>query len=266
MHPAVRNIVMSGYDPAAEALFLRFSTPATPARKVHINRLISTLRAAGIWSKMDCFYIMAAETAQAAQRNWVEDRYNLTPVNAPTFEADRGYTGNATTQHLGTGFVPSTATGRFTLNHAHFGVWCRTNSAASVVDMGCRDATTTAQTLLQLRTATDVIAHRVSQGANGSGTNGHTDSSGHHMARRPDSAATQQYWNGASTAVNSGVIVSSTLCQYEFVIAALNTAGTISAWSARQYAAAHIGAALSVAENTVLYNALNTYMVAVGAA
>lgn len=112
----------------ASALVARFTTQPTNARKALIDTLVGALKTAGVWSKLDAFYIMAAHDAQAAQRNWIADAYNLTPVNSPAFTVDRGYQGDGATSYLDTGFNPSTAPSpKFTQNSASHAVGSRTN-------------------------------------------------------------------------------------------------------------------------------------------
>lgn len=103
------------YEPEALALFARMTTPPDARRKGLINTLIAGLKHAGVWSRLDAFYMLAAHTAQAACLNWVADAYNLTPVNNPAFEVDRGYTGNGLNAYLDTGFNPVTSGGKFAL-------------------------------------------------------------------------------------------------------------------------------------------------------
>jgi hypothetical protein len=244
------------------ALFARFTTPPTTTRKRQIDTLIAALKTAGVWAKLDALYVLAAADEQAAQRNWKQNLYNLTPVAAPAFAADRGYTGNGISSYLNTSFVPSTAAGLFTLNGASFGLWSRTNISSSAVDMGTRNAAAVAQTLLTCR-STSTLTARISQSANtGSLTN--ADGSGHFVVRRAAAATTAAFRSGVS--LGGLTPASDALSQYAFAIGAINTANTFSGFSTRQFAAAHIGANLSDAEVLAFYNALLVYMQAVGAA
>ena len=117
------------YDAAATALFARFTTPPTSARKAVINTLIVALKDAGVWSKLDALYLFAAADSQAARQNWVQDLYNATAVSSPTFTADRGYNGDGSASYVDSGFNPTTAvTPKFVQNSAYFGLWSRTTT------------------------------------------------------------------------------------------------------------------------------------------
>jgi hypothetical protein len=250
-------------EPETDALLGRFTTGAAEPRKQLINTLISSLKAAGVWQKLDALYVMAAADEQSGQRNWKADTFNLAPVSAPTFTPDQGYAGDGATSYLNTGFVPSTNGVNFTLNSATFGVWSRTNSSGTMTDIGCRTASTTAQTLLQLRIAGDLANYRINQSSAGTSA-ANADSSGMIAVRRSGASANALFRNGASIA--TGTSASTVLSEFAMTIGALNTGGVISGFTARQYAAAFIGASLSDAENTAFYNALLAYLTAVGAA
>lgn len=105
----------SEYEAEAEALFARFTTPATGARKALINDAIKAFKDGGLWSKFDWLYMMAAETSQAARLNWVSSTYaaSLTARNSPAFTADRGYKGDGSAADL---TVDATGPTNFSLN------------------------------------------------------------------------------------------------------------------------------------------------------
>lgn len=124
------------FEPEALALFARMEVQPDARRKGLINSLIAGLKQAGVWSRFDAFYMLAAHDAQAARLNWVADAYNLVPVNNPAFTVDRGYTGNGVNAYLDTGFNPVTSGGKFSLNNAHLGVWCLTDASEDKNDIG----------------------------------------------------------------------------------------------------------------------------------
>lgn len=239
----------------ARLLTARFTTPPTSTRKGLIDDLIGALKTGGVWTKLDALYVLAAADSQAARLNWTQNLYNLVVVSAPVFEADRGYTGAAGPSYLDTDFNPTTAVApKFTQNSAHIGMWARTNAAENTEDMGNSTA------FLRSRTAANTLLARVNQAANSSGPAAIATSVGHSMARRPDSANIQTFKDGVldqSTAVASTAPSSSDIwiCR-----------GPVGGLSTKQIAAAHIGQTLSDAEVTALYDGLNTYLTAVGAA
>lgn len=120
------------YDPTAQALFSRFTTEPTTARKDLINDRIIAGKASTWWAKLDAIWVHAAHAPEAARLNWLGDFYNCVPVNNPAFEVDRGYRGNGTTSYLDTQFNPVTAVNaKFTQHNASFGVRSNDNNQAS---------------------------------------------------------------------------------------------------------------------------------------
>ncbi|TIO14922.1 MAG: hypothetical protein E5X86_22650 [Mesorhizobium sp.] len=252
----------ASYSAEAEALFARFTTPPTESRKALIDTFITSLKTAGVWTKLDALWVMAAADEQAARQNWKQDLYNLTAISSPTFTADRGFTNNGSTSHLTTGFTPSTAGGQWTLDSAHLGVWSRTNAVVAGAVMGGRTTSTTGQALMTLRSTSDVCTVRINQDGTVSSTN--TNSSGDFIARRSVAASAALYRNGA--VVVSGAAVSTTLPAAAIVIGGINTGGVVTTSNTYELAQASLGATLSDAEITAFYNAKLTYLQAVGAA
>lgn len=251
------------YDPDAEALFARFTTPPTDERKGIINTLIVALKTAGVWSKLDALYLMAAHDAQAARRNWVQDAYNLSAINGPTFTQDRGYAGNGSSSYLNTGFIPAAVGGEFTLDSAHYGVWSRTNDIQNGgSDIGSRVSTSAAQTMLFSRRNANVAVFRINQQVVADGTN--DDSSGHIIVQRSDATTNQLFRNGEQ--VSSKTAGSQSLSSYEILISCFNSGGSPDSFSSRQYASATIGAALSPQELIDYHAAIETHLTAIGAA
>lgn len=92
------------YSSEAVALFARMSVQPDDTRKGLIDDCIVALKSAGVWAKLECLWFTAAHDAQAAQRNWIQNAFNLAPVNSPTFTTDRGYAGDGSTSYLNTGW------------------------------------------------------------------------------------------------------------------------------------------------------------------
>lgn len=254
------------YEPEALDLFDRFTTPADDTRKGHINTLIASLKTgaisgSNIWAKLPCLYVMAAADAQAAQRNWISDTFNLTPVSSPTFTADRGYAGNGSSSYLTTGFDPASSSALFTQNDNSFGNWVRNNvQSNSAGDFGNH------QFYVNGRIGSNNVATvdaTTSNNAVGGGLI--TDSTAQVSVTRAASGSWTTYRNGAS--MGSTAVSSSTLdASAPFLIGARNNSGTPGNFSSRQQAAVFWGSSLSANEVQDVYNALNTYLVAVGAA
>lgn len=240
-------------DPAAAALMARMTTPPVPARAVAINALVVALKAAGAWGRLDVLYVMAAADAQAAGLNWKDSAYPLTPVNAPTFTADRGYTGNGSSSYLTTGFDPSAAPAGMVLaqNDACIGVYTLTDSASNGYEAGnvgnrmkARNRTGSLGSSVSLSTTTTVSVNGVTPPVHVTGI-------------RRDAANQLLFRQGVE--VGSGANASAGL-PGAFEILRANTA-----YSDRQVAIAYCGAALSDAAALAAHAAFTAYLAAVGA-
>lgn len=235
-------------------LVARMNPAPTAARITLINNLIVSLKSAGIWTDLDVFYVLAAHDAQAARLNWKGAPYSLTEVNSPTFTTDRGYTGNGTSSYLSTGWRASDGV-KFTLNEAGMWVWSRSNIAESIA--ACGVVASNGLTIFP-RSATDNMAAALNDNVTTNRTN--ANGAGLFGASRT-SAATKKYWrNGAQ--VGADVTAASVSLNGSQVRVC---GASASSYSTREIAAFAAGASLTGKEAD-FYNALNTYMIAVGAA
>lgn len=260
-NPALRQAIALtegvGVAPETSALIARFTTPPTAARTALIDSLIRSLKTAGLWTKLDAFYILAAETAQAAQRNWIADAYNLTPVSSPTFTTDRGYAGNASTAHLTTGLNPTTSGGKYTQNNASLGSWSRTDNNLAYCDIGV--ISTTIVGSIRPR-----VTNLLSASTNATASNpAIATSSGLSAWSRTAGSVAEVYKNGVSLLADTTTSLG--LPNASFVLLARGTTTTPDQFSGNEIAAAFIGQGLSDAEHASMYTAVNTYLTAVGA-
>lgn len=211
---------------------------------------------AGVWTKLDALYVTAAADAQASLLNWVSTSYTLVPTNSPTFTIDRGYAGNASTSYLDTQFDPTTAVGaKYTQDSAYAGFWSRTSTAAGAA-FGWFDGTD--GMTIQARTAGDIMGARANQ--TNSLTAANTDGIGLYGVARSASNAMRIAKNGVTA--NTGANASTALNSAPFLIGRTAAAS----YTEVQVAAAMLGGNLSDVEELAAYNALNTYLVAIGAA
>ena len=83
------------------------------------NALVEDLKSAGVWSKLDVFYVFATDgDSDFATLNWkAPSNFQLTKTNSPTFTQNEGFAQSGTA-YLETGFVLDTNGTNFTLNDA----------------------------------------------------------------------------------------------------------------------------------------------------
>jgi hypothetical protein len=227
-------------------------------RKGHIDTLIGSLKTAGVWTKLDAIYIFAAHDAQAARLNWVSSSYDASAVNSPTFTTDRGYTGDGATSYLDTTFNATTAGGNFAQNSAHLAVWNGTDVVgASITDAGCLKA------LINARTTGSTIAVRGNAGTANTWTLPAATSVGWSCWSRDNAATFVGVKDLAAPATLTKT--SEALQSMQFFGLAFSNSGTPTNYSSRRMQALHFGGAIDDTERDATYNALATYMTAVGA-
>lgn len=256
----IRRQMVSGrrYCAEAKALFARMSTQPTIVRKRLINALILDLQAAGVWTGLDALYVLAAHDAQAARLNWKSTSYNLSLGDTPTFTTDRGYAGNGSSDYLATGYDPSTNGVGWTLNSASMSVWSRTSgTTGSNPAMGTGFGGYIQMNGGRLLGTINVATSPTVDGAIANGL-------GLMTLSRSASNLTTGYRNAVS--VDTANDVSTTLSAVDIaILAAPNGAGTVTTFWDGEAAMASFGASRSGAQETGFYNALSTYMAAVGA-
>ena len=111
-------------DPNYQAVLDRASTlgytaPSAAQQELQ-NTLVEDLKTAGVWSKLDVFYVFATDgDSDYATLNWKSpSSFQATKVNSPTFTSDIGFTGDGTSAYLNTNFTPSTDGVEYTLSDA----------------------------------------------------------------------------------------------------------------------------------------------------
>lgn len=248
------------------ALFARFTTPPTTADKRIINNTISALLNTGLWTKCDAIYFPAAATAQAAQRNWVQDLYNLTPTNSPTFTPYRGYAGNGTTSYLDTGFNPSSASSpKLTQNSAHISAWDNTSRAAnSTTIIGARQSTANYDDITPFFTGS-VSVGRVNSSAAAGISASVGGSRGQFVANRSNISNQQLYYNGASIGTNTSAVSVAPPNVNIMLLARGVNGSSPDAYTTDTVSQASIGSTLSSTDVANLYAISLAYMQAVGA-
>lgn len=90
-------------------ILAQFAVEPSEDRIEEIDTLITDLKAAGVWNKLDLFYNMWSETEQQATINWkLPGTYTLSKTSTVGHRADKGFSiTNASAGHLSTGWSPS---------------------------------------------------------------------------------------------------------------------------------------------------------------
>lgn len=245
-----------GYTAEAVALFARFTTPPSAARKASINRVFVAGKRDGWLASVDALKLFAAADAQAGQRNWIADLYNSVVNGSPTFLADRYYAGDGSAAFLETNFNPTTAsTPKFTQNSATVFLWSLTNLAnggSAATEFGNSNTrlgrfTTSAQAFGRPNTSATINA--LATGA----------FPGLVAWTRSAAGVWRAYVNGVD--VGGGTDASAALTNATFQELKANAV----AFGVNQIAAIGWGASLTADQHLSLYRALANYLWEVGA-
>lgn len=245
----------SGFPPEAQALFARMSTPPSGARKHQISRLIRSLKQAGVWVKLDVFYMFAAANSQAALLNWKSTSYNAANSSA-TFTADQGYTRGGGAAHISSGYQM----GNGQSSVASFGCGVSIRAITGSIDpaIGAAQASVStchisASLTRSYLTAGAVVDPGVDVGLSGVA----------HLSLVKSGAVMSGYRNGLLLGTKPSNLPSAP--PYPFYLLATNQSGSAGGiWSGRM-AAAYFGSALTADDVAALEAALSTYLTAVGA-
>ena len=117
-------VVGESFDADYQAILNRATTLGytLPSASVQAkqNTLLTSMKADGVWAKLDVFYVFAQDGGSAfGTLNWKNPNANQsTLVNSPTFVSNGGFTGNGTSSYIDTNFNPSTQGVQYTLNNA----------------------------------------------------------------------------------------------------------------------------------------------------
>lgn len=251
------------YDADAVTLFAAMEVQPDDTRKLLISNTIAALKSAGIWDELDEMWMMAAHHSQAALLGWKRYR-DLTAVNAPTFEADRGYAGDGATSYLDTGYVPSADGINYQLNDASFGVYSRTNLTGNALfDIGAYGSGIANIAQIRALSAAGITDAWINQSGSNQVSSSPGTSTGLTVGRRTDSNETQIFRNGAVLGSNTTVSTSRTV--YPLYICARCADGNPGGFTARQYAFAFVGGAMTTDQQSDLYDIVQDYLTAIGA-
>lgn len=110
------------------------------------NNFVLALKAAGIWSKLDAFWVYATTGDQNfASLNWKNPSlYQHTLSGTFSFRSKGGLTPSSATSHIVTNWNPSTNGVQYTQDNASRSVYVTTSSLASATPVSALDGNTTA--------------------------------------------------------------------------------------------------------------------------
>ncbi len=159
----------SGYSAEFQAVYNAWTNKPAAGVATAMNTLVESLKTAGVWAKLDAFYLWAAHSNADGEAliNWINPgSHDAVIAGSVSFTAFEGLTGGgAGGDAIELNFIPSTDGVNYTLNSACFGLYIR-NSLANSVDniFGANDGSTDA--MITVRYTTDNCYCKVNQATN----------------------------------------------------------------------------------------------------
>ncbi len=233
-----------------------FGGSVSATRKVMVNDLVLGLRADGIWNKLDCLWLFAAENTDSALTDIIERR-RATNANTTTFTANRGYTGDGISMAIDSNFNVADPTSapnpHFARNSACLFAWSNTPGSLNAPLIG---ATNTTRNTIYQAWGDDVAYF----GVNDSTINGIANPNsvkGLYLANRSGANAQTLDINGVQFDSNADASVAPDFTSF---IALRDNA----VFSTRQVSCMGFGASLSATERVKIYDRIHIYMGQVG--
>jgi len=256
--------VVSGYSTEYQTVYDSFTTPPSAADATIQDTWVTALVAASLWdTKKDVQYNFAIHTNDdgEAQTNWLNPgTYDCTLVNAPTFTAYEGFTGDGATSYIDSNWIPSDNGVYFAQNSDSMVIYSRSDVDEGGASCGARGVSVLAFTTMYAKLGSDTM--RVYNNSTGVGNGANTDSLGMYIATRTASNAHHGYKNGGN--VFSDTDASWGLTTVEFYILCYNYNGTPTDFTTRQHSCCSFGASYDQTEVTNETNNFETYMDANG--
>lgn len=258
------SVTVATLDTDARAYIDAMTSRPSSARMGDINTFILALKTAGIWTKFDHFYLLAAHHEQASRLSLkTPGSFTLvatTLTTAPTFTVDRGWLGGGagTTAggYLASSFNATVGTNQLQQDSCHQAVWVHQASSGTVT--GTFRELGGGQTVMATKNATAVL-YCLANAASPDAIPQTGDGTGFYAWSRQSAANYHGYQDTSDLGATARVSAA-------LVAGAFSVLRGGSGFSNARVSAACWGAGLSGAEVTALRNALRAYMVAVGAA
>ncbi len=222
------------------------------ARRNVVHNLITSLKADGIWTKLDRLWLFAAENTGSALTDIVAGGL-ATAVNTPTFAADLGYTGNASNMQIDSNFDPSSGSPQYVRDSACLFAWDNTGTSQTGAIVG-RDGGANTR-IIPISGANTFFAINQSQQITALGLGSYT---GLWVANRTGANAATLDRNGTQVDTTASGSVGGITGD----LTGLSDGASV--YSDHQVCCMGMGSQLSGGERANLYTHLRTYMTAVG--
>ena len=226
----------------------------TLLQRIKQSNLLTALKAANVWDKLDTFACFATDgSTQFALIDWKRlVQYNAS--TGPTFIANQGFTGNATSSYINTNFNPAIGTNNYVLNNASRHIFVRNQSTAASTLDGVSSGNSNASV------GVNTTLLRINQGATSIPTS--ADYSGSNVLKSIHRTSATNIEIFVGTTQTSKTFTSVSVASESQLILArgvLSPPPSTGSYGGSQISMYSMGANL-VAENTAYVNAFNTYI------
>ena len=255
--------IYSPMDSDAQA-FITAASITDSTQQSAVNTLVTSLKSAGIWSKMKAIYPFVGGTASSHKFNLKDPRdldaaYRLV-FNGGWTHSSTGALPNAANGYADTKLVPNTS---LTLNNTHLSVYSRTNISRPSSWHGVSN------------TYLPIFAFQLSDGNSmyfdGYDYQNHrisatdTNSLGHYIGSINSSTNQVMYKNGVSKVVQSAPQTQTSLPSYSIFLSTRNDSGTPNPYyGGRELSFSSIGDGLTDAEASAFYTAVQAFQTTLG--
>lgn len=249
----------SPYCIEAQNLFSRMAVQPAEARAIVIDSTIRKLKTAGIWDKLDLFYMFAATDAASAKLNWKSTLFTCLPVGTPVFQTYVGFTFSPN-NYLNTTYNPATEAVNLKSVDASMGVWYNNTVKDGGYDFGCINSATSKW--ICFGNWFDLNSTNIQYVAMATSYQKLTTRAGetgfYSFSRRGSAAYIARYINGAY--VDSAVQAAKGLPTGDLYVGCANLDGTIYAPSSKSLSFFYMASGLSPTQQSTLYNIINYYL------
>lgn len=232
------------------------------ARLIVVDQFVFSEKSSGGWALTDDYFATWGENPGQALVS-LKQRRAMTPVNSPTFTADRGYVGDGVTTYIDTGFVPSTHAVAMTGTNLRIAAYERTAlSQTSTYATGTLGSTNQNLSMNPRRASTGTVTF----GANCAVIGAAVATNLGFTAGSRNGSTYEQYKNGIYSDPGVPGATVSTLAPVSLFIHAYNNNGAGPAGlRATSVGFVVAGAALSAAQELAQYNAVQAWATSIGA-
>lgn len=244
----------ASYDTDAQAFFdLGDMSGLSTTEKDAVNDLVVTMKADGIWAKMQAVYPFVGGTATTHKYN-LKDPRDLDAAFRITFGGTITHNANGVQGDGSTGFgnthwdVATDALDDFTV-----GFYCRTDGVSNNYDFGQEDANGELSIRVKRSPGTYLYSGSLTLS-----TGALASCLGSYIVTRTTNQAFESFYNGVSHLSNTST-ASAYPSGQDFYILALNNNGSLTSPSSRQYAMYFMGAALTPTEASDFHDSIEVF-------